>query len=798
MATSLGTAWIQIKPSLSGVSSSLKKEMAGVSDQIENTGKVSGQRFGNMWSIAAGNLISTGISKVASVITNNLGGAISRTDTINKFPKVMQNWGFSANEAQDAINDLSKYLDGLPTTMDSSVSAIQRMVAVNGDLGRSTSAYKALNNALLATEAVNGGVERSMEQLMQVYASGKMSMQDYKIIMESTPGLMKQVAQSMGMSAEELAYAMGVNNPGSPTVSMQQFLDQVEKLNEEGTGEFASFAEQAKTNTGGIQTSFDNLSARVQAGWQAILNAIGSGTIANILDNVGYAFKQVGVNVAQFIEYVKNNTWAIDVLKISLASLASVAATLTMINLVTGIQRAITSIGGLSKAISALFSGHPIIALVAAVVAALAVFFTQTETGRGLIQKFGSVVDKVFGALGPVFETVGSIFQTVGEIIGTVFGYIGEAIGKFLDIFNELFPTVQPLLVALGNLFKTVGQAVLQILQALMPLFQAVGQVIMTLLPPIIQIIGAILNVVSALIPPLTQIIGAITNIISTIISALMPIIEALMPIIQVILQGVIMGINVIISVITEIINAVSGVINFVMPIVTNIINVITSIIQGLGSFIGGVFNTIGSIVSNVFGGIGNFISGIVNGVRNVFQGLANFIGGIVNNIRGFFDSLGNGIRNIFEGIKSVVSNIFSAIAGIIKAPINGIISGINGVISMINSIQIPDWVPVIGGAHANIGYIPTLATGGLVGGTGTQFSDSNLFALSKGEYVIRASAARQIGYDNLDQMNETGRTTNSTKVEAPIYINGYNRDPEELANMISRKIAFKVKGVLA
>lgn len=48
----------------------------------------------------------------------------------------------------------------------------------------------------------------------------------------------------------------------------------------------------------------------------------------------------------------------------------------------------------------------------------------------------------------------------------------------------------------------------------------------------------------------------------------------------------------------------------------------------------------------------------------------------------------------------------------------------------------------------------PGLATGGRVHGIGTETSDSNPYMLSKDEYVIKASAAKAIGYDNLDRLN--------------------------------------------
>lgn len=48
----------------------------------------------------------------------------------------------------------------------------------------------------------------------------------------------------------------------------------------------------------------------------------------------------------------------------------------------------------------------------------------------------------------------------------------------------------------------------------------------------------------------------------------------------------------------------------------------------------------------------------------------------------------------------------------------------------------------------------PGLATGGRVYGVGTTTSDSNPYMLSRDEYVLKASAAKAIGYENLDRMN--------------------------------------------
>ena len=123
--------------------------------------------------------------------------------------------------------------------------------------------------------------------------------------------------------------------------------------------------------------------------------------------------------------------------------------------------------------------------------------------------------------------------------------------------------------------------------------------------------------------------------------------------------------------------------------------------------------------------------------------------------------------------------------------------NAINGFLNILRGINILGFQPFGWIGQISVPQIPLLATGGKVVGVGTDTSDSNLVALSDGEYVIRAAAARQIGYDNLDEINETGRVGGGDVINN-ITINGYNKDPNELAEIISRKIAFAQRGVLA
>ena len=64
-------------------------ELKGIGKELESSGKDGGSKFGSAWTVAAGNLISKGFSKISGAISNAMNGAISRVDTLNNFPNVM-------------------------------------------------------------------------------------------------------------------------------------------------------------------------------------------------------------------------------------------------------------------------------------------------------------------------------------------------------------------------------------------------------------------------------------------------------------------------------------------------------------------------------------------------------------------------------------------------------------------------------------------------------------------------------------------------------------------------------------
>jgi len=244
--------------------------------------------------------VSAITQKAMAAIAASTGSAVKRFDTLNNFPRVMQNLGISADTSQKSINYLAKKLEGLPTTLDEATTAVQRLTATNGNLRASTAIYLALNNAILAGGA-NAELQASaMEQLQQAYSKGKPELQDWKTLMQAMPAQLKQIANAMGYADATQLYDALQNG----RASMDDFMQTVVRLNKEGINGLSSFEQQAAGATGGVATSFANMKNAIVRGLAACMDAIGQSNIAGFFNFVRDVISTASNYVAAFIKLV--------------------------------------------------------------------------------------------------------------------------------------------------------------------------------------------------------------------------------------------------------------------------------------------------------------------------------------------------------------------------------------------------------------------------------------------------------------------------------------------------------------
>ena len=245
-----------------------------------------------------GGLISNGINIAIGAITSTLGDAVSRVDTLNNFPRVMGNLGISAEDAQKSIDYMSQKLVGLPTTLDTAASAVQRLTAANGNVKASTEMFLAMNNAIIAGGAPAQVQASAIEQLSQAYAKGKPDMMEWRNMMTAMPAQLKQVAQYMGYaSSNQLGEALR-----SGTVSMNDFMKAMIELNQKGADGIKPFSEQALGAAGGIETAITNMKTAFTRGLADIMNAIGQSNIAGFFQMITNAINAAIPYVVGFVK----------------------------------------------------------------------------------------------------------------------------------------------------------------------------------------------------------------------------------------------------------------------------------------------------------------------------------------------------------------------------------------------------------------------------------------------------------------------------------------------------------------
>ena len=389
--------------------------------------------------IAMGNLIANGISRLVNAIDNNLGGAIARSDTLANFPKVMQGMGVSAKDASDAIDGLAEGLEGLPTTLDSGASAVKRFTAVNGNVDKSTEYFLALNNAILAGGESVEKQQSALEQLSQAYAKGKPEAEEWKALNEAMPAQMQQIAKSMGYASTAVGgdfYSALQNGE----ISMDDFMQKIVELNQNGGKGFKSFETQAKNATGGIETTITELSTAITRGLQEAVDNIGRENIVAIIDTISSAISWLITIIGNVVGFIAQHSGIF---------LPLIAALGTFVGVIGGVVSALRIWTGVQAALNLVLAMNPIILIVAgviALIAAIVIAHQKSETFRNIVQQIGGFLKGVFlgainlvkGAIDKASGAVDRIRNAFSQLISTIKSVANSIKGTLKNAFSDI------------------------------------------------------------------------------------------------------------------------------------------------------------------------------------------------------------------------------------------------------------------------------------------------------------------------------------------------------------------------
>ena len=208
-------------------------------------------------------------SMAVDLLTQSLGSAIQRFDTLESYPRVMKAMGHSTEDVTRSTKKLANGIEGLPTTLNEVVGTAQRLTSITGDINKSTDLTLALNNAFLASGSSSADASRGLQQFSQMLSAGKVDMQSWKTLQETMPYALQKTAESFGFAGQS-AQNDFYSALKEGRITFDQFSSKLVELN----GGVGGFAELAKSNSKGIQTSFGNLKNAVVKGVANTIKAL--------------------------------------------------------------------------------------------------------------------------------------------------------------------------------------------------------------------------------------------------------------------------------------------------------------------------------------------------------------------------------------------------------------------------------------------------------------------------------------------------------------------------------------------
>lgn len=673
--------------------------------------------------------------KAWDVVKDSMSGAINRFDTLNKYPVVMKALDYSTKDVAKSTAILSKGIDGLPTSLQDVTSIAQQLAPLTGSATKASKSAIALNNAFLASGASVADTSRGLQQYTQMLSTGKVDLMSYRTLMETMPIALRKVANSFGFtgkSAEQDLYKA----LQSGQITVDQLNDRFIKLN----GGVNGFAQLAKKNSEGIGTSFANLKNAVVKNLANMLSAIdngfkqaGFGSIAQVLDNmkgsINSAFQVIGpvvtnatVVILNFVKVVGGalkSAFSNDIFRTAVVGIlgfvGAVMAAHKVISIFTTLRTAIVGLsviakagnlamafseamstlaktskiaGGAMKAFSAVASLGPwgIIAVaIAAVVAALTYFFTQTKTGRALWQSFTTWLSGAWQNLVGVATTIwNAIGNAINAVVNFIKPYWQGLVTFFTGIWTSIVAGVTPIWQGLVNVFNSIINAIVAVWQALAPIIVPIVAGVVAIIGATLITIVTVFQTVWNMLVPIVQVVWQlISTVVSTAITMLGTVIQTGLAIIVAIWNVVWNTFSIVVSTVW---NVITTIISTVLNVIAGIIQAITAAIQGDWS---GAWNAIQNVVSTVLNAISSIVSSVLSGVAGIFSG-------VMNGLKSVVSAVWNGIKSLFsEGvnfIKSVVHiDLGAAGRAIMNSLWNGMKSIWNGIKNWVSGIA--DWI---------------------------------------------------------------------------------------------------------
>lgn len=561
--------------------------------------------------------------------------------------------GVMANNGIDA----DKAANSLKTGLAKLVSPAKEGAEMMDALGISvTNTDGSMKDSVTIQKELNGAFKNLSESEQIAAASaifGKNQMAPWLALINTAPGDVKKLDKSLKDCAGT-----------------------TDEMSEAMMSGFGGSIEQLKSSLDVLMTSLGQLLARYLTpvikmiqGWVNAFNKM-SPPMQNVVVVIGMIVAAVG-----------------PLLLITGKMLSAVGTIMTFAPKLAGLGSTIGKTIGLIKgAVSGLFgliAAHPVVAIIAgvvALVAALVRLYQTNETFRNIVNAVWSAVKKtimtvvtaIAGFLQGAWNAITSAASTAWTGIRDFFSGIWKAIQK---IFTTVVDAVGGFLKGAWEGMKTVISTVWNLI---MTFFTTWWNLLRALFTTVVNAIGTFLS-------------GAwngMKNVISTVWNGIRTLFTTTWNAIKTIFTTTVNAISTVLttawSLIKTTISTVwNGISAFFTTIWTTIQTVFTTALSGIQTGITTVFNTAKAFISTTWNAISSTVSGIVNGIKTT---VVNVFGQLVSGIQTKLSAVTGIVKNGFQGAINFITGLPAKALQWGKDFIGGIIKGINGMIGSVKN----------------------------------------------------------------------------------------------------------------
>lgn len=493
--------------------------MSRISAKFSGMGSSANGAVGSIKNLFAAFSLANIASRAVGILKNSFDSAISRFDTLKQFPKIMQSWGYSAEEASAASDKLVKGIDGLPTKLDDITSNVRTLVTSGLTLSKATDVALAFNNAMLASGASTADAEMAMTQYSQMVAVGKVDQMAWNSVVRAAGKPINDVAEALLGAGKNQADLYKALQDG--TVTMDEFNDKMIEMSEATGG----FAEQAKKGSEGVRTSMTNLATAVSNGMATIIEVFDSALEARGLTSLAVQIERLKPLITGAFNVVADKVPAIldkfEELGVKGSlSLLAIPAVLPKVLPVFG-QLGMKLAGLGSKAINA---GGLIQSGFEAVGGSLFKLGSRVGgLGRLLSHVAGVGVSALGGMVNNIVTLAGFALSAIGPaaILGLVvagLGVVNNAFGHEISAMLQMVTEKGPMVISqfVSGIVSALPQLIESGTQLIMQFAQAMTANIPVLIESAYQMIATLVQGIGANAPQLIQsavmVIGALAN----------------------------------------------------------------------------------------------------------------------------------------------------------------------------------------------------------------------------------------------------------------------------------------------